>query len=337
MQKAVDKFRFLDYLIRDNLAATSFDEGITKTDKERPMSDRNDPQSGPEFSSLEDLMVPPGGDGYGPLKLREDVTTRMMYPSSSDGLHEAKLLPRFLGPGYKQKYDWGKVHDTVDSLYQTLPQVPYTDEYTEKKAKPLASFRDWLDRAPEHVAAGYKGLASLGLGDGAEQGVEARGDMGNVASQGDGGEAQLYTKSKTERANNMHDWMKENFAWYKRMDGYADKARDAAKARFPEDSLHNGIGDAYRHALWNEYMSNDIGSIASFVLSSGYELKNFIEQYDHKQDFRWDEAFMDTYNNYLGSFGPGVEKLLEGNNLWTIKDGAEEKKNEIEQNENSDE
>lgn len=128
------------------------------------MSDLYDPKSGPEFSSLEDLMVPPGESGYGPLKLREDVTTRMMYPSAPDGLDETKLLPRFLGSGYKTKHDWGKVHDTVDSLYQTLPQVPYTQEYTEKQSKPMASFRDWLDRAPEHVTAGYKGYASLGRG-----------------------------------------------------------------------------------------------------------------------------------------------------------------------------
>lgn len=253
-------------------------------------------------------MVPPGESGYGPLKLREDVTTRMMYPSSSDGQDEAKLLPRFLGPGYKAKHDWGKVHDTVDGLYKTLPQVPYTQEYTEKQSKPLASFRDWLDRAPEHVTAGYKGYASLGLAE---------------AAQADGPGSRL--ENKTQGSYNLQNWLTRNVDVFNKTKEFADQATKEARERFTADELHNGIGDAYRHTRWHELMARELCTGTALTMGAIHELDDFIKQYidDGFAGLRFDEAKMDMKNNWEGAIGQDANASLNAGKLVTIKkDGS---------------
>ena len=73
------------------------------------------------------------------------------------------------------------------------------------------------------------------------------------------------------------------------------KASDKAEQLFP-DSLYNGNGDAYRHALWNAYSSLLIGSDLTAQLTTAHENRDAPADYmyNHK------ETEMDLYNNNKG-------------------------------------
>jgi len=76
----------------------------------------------------------------------------------------------------------------------------------------------------------------------------------------------------------------------------AKKARDKAIELFP-NSLHNGIGDAYRHALWNAYCYLTIAGNIGEQLTTAHENKpNEIPGYN----FNDKEVEMDLYNNHQG-------------------------------------
>ena len=73
----------------------------------------------------------------------------------------------------------------------------------------------------------------------------------------------------------------------------AKKAFDKAKELFPQSTV-NGIGDAYRHALWNGYSSLAIGRDLTEQLTTAHESKFSTYPFNYK------ENEMDLYNNNKG-------------------------------------
>ncbi len=73
----------------------------------------------------------------------------------------------------------------------------------------------------------------------------------------------------------------------------AKKAFDNANELFPS-SVHNGIGDAYRHALWNGYSSLLLGRDLTEQLTTAHEEKSSTYSFNYK------ENEMDMYNNNKG-------------------------------------
>lgn len=62
----------------------------------------------------------------------------------------------------------------------------------------------------------------------------------------------------------------------------AKKAFDKANELYP-NSIYNGKGDAYRHALWNALTSLLIGSDLANQLTTAHEEKPFLYQYHYKE------------------------------------------------------
>lgn len=78
-------------------------------------------------------------------------------------------------------------------------------------------------------------------------------------------------------------------------------------------NLHNGKGDAFRHALWNGISSLLIGYDLTYSLTSAHEIGNtFIYQLQYK------EKEMDLYNNNQGLSVAGFSNLF--NIVQNIKD-----------------
>lgn len=73
----------------------------------------------------------------------------------------------------------------------------------------------------------------------------------------------------------------------------AKNASDKAEELFPT-TLHNGKGDAYRHALWNALSTKRIGSVLTENLTDAHE--NRVSGYP----FEFKEIQMDLYNNLIG-------------------------------------
>ena len=83
------------------------------------------------------------------------------------------------------------------------------------------------------------------------------------------------------------------------------KASDKAAEQFP-DSLYNGKGDAYRHALWNGYSSLLIGVELTEQLTSAHENRTPPINYMFYQK----ETNMDLHNNQRGRNQAAVSNLL---------------------------
>jgi hypothetical protein len=73
----------------------------------------------------------------------------------------------------------------------------------------------------------------------------------------------------------------------------AKKAFDKANELFP-NSTHNGLGDAYRHALWNGYCSITLAGNLGEQLTTAHEDRPSSYPYNYK------ETRMDLYNNNQG-------------------------------------
>ncbi|NRA65433.1 MAG: hypothetical protein HRU19_13180 [Pseudobacteriovorax sp.] len=67
-------------------------------------------------------------------------------------------------------------------------------------------------------------------------------------------------------------------------------AFDKARSSYP-NGIEDGFGDAYRHALWNAMMANDLGAETAAEIGDGHE--NFPGNDDLKKE-------MDLHNNQLG-------------------------------------
>jgi hypothetical protein len=103
----------------------------------------------------------------------------------------------------------------------------------------------------------------------------------------------------------------------------ADKALAEAQKRFPPDTLHNGQGDAFRHAYWNALM----------VKHESYSLaKEFADAHETNPGQPAAEKDMDLYNNREGRLiawhNPSatdeelanlVEQALKDGKLKTLK------------------
>lgn len=79
-----------------------------------------------------------------------------------------------------------------------------------------------------------------------------------------------------------------------------NKALNEAAARYPRESLHNGIGDAFRHCYLTALLTRDIGEARAL------ELTNLHEDFCGNPE---DERTMDLHNNSVGAeLGRGLDK-----------------------------
>ena len=71
----------------------------------------------------------------------------------------------------------------------------------------------------------------------------------------------------------------------------ADKARKEAKKRYSGPGLHNGKGDAFRHAYWNALMVKADGEVLA---------KEFADAHEKNPNQPAKEKAMDLHNNSVG-------------------------------------
>jgi hypothetical protein len=81
----------------------------------------------------------------------------------------------------------------------------------------------------------------------------------------------------------------------------ADEALNSALNRFPDDSLHNGRGDAYRHCAWSGHMT---------LKWDRSQAKKFADLHEDLPNNPAREKAMDQHNN---KFGRDVGDLYDGN------------------------
>lgn len=117
------------------------------------------------------------------------------------------------------------------------------------------------------------------------------------------------------------NWLEKNDGLVKRAIQLGNEASREAKEKFPGESLHNGIGDASRHALWNEKLTREFGAPVASVITTLYETKNFIEALDYTDGRgpRLDETAMDMANNWIGRQRIDVDWLSRNGLLVTLK------------------
>ena len=72
----------------------------------------------------------------------------------------------------------------------------------------------------------------------------------------------------------------------------ADTAAAVARESYPANSLHNGIGDAFRHCYWNALMAISIGRNQAKKVADLHE--------DHNPTGPIGEREMDLKNNEIG-------------------------------------
>ena len=72
----------------------------------------------------------------------------------------------------------------------------------------------------------------------------------------------------------------------------ADKAAATARENYPANTLHNGIGDAFRHCFWNALMTLSIGRDHAKKIADLHE--------DHNMSGPIAEREMDLKNNEIG-------------------------------------
>lgn len=79
---------------------------------------------------------------------------------------------------------------------------------------------------------------------------------------------------------------------------------------------YNGLGDAYRHALWNALATVKLGEILTEQLTSAHE--NRAPDYP----FEYKEVEMDLFNNQIGSeIGSESSFMLIGKVKFAIENG----------------
>ena len=71
----------------------------------------------------------------------------------------------------------------------------------------------------------------------------------------------------------------------------ADKARKEAEKRYSGPGLHNGKGDAFRHAYWNALMVKAYGEVLA---------KEFADAHEKNPKQPAKEKTMDLHNNSVG-------------------------------------
>lgn len=71
----------------------------------------------------------------------------------------------------------------------------------------------------------------------------------------------------------------------------ATKAMAEAARRFPRHTLHNGEGDAFRHAYWSALMTREIGFLNTKAITDSHEESDTNPP---------DEKAMDLHNNLQG-------------------------------------
>lgn len=91
-----------------------------------------------------------------------------------------------------------------------------------------------------------------------------------------------------------------------------------AERNFPANTLHNGIGDAWRHARWSSRMANELGWLTAVIAGYGHEIDNLYEQWGAGEDIQWDEFWMDLHNNRVGRSRNYDSDLLNEELLRTI-------------------
>ncbi|CAF1158807.1 unnamed protein product [Rotaria sordida] len=72
----------------------------------------------------------------------------------------------------------------------------------------------------------------------------------------------------------------------------ADNAGVEAQNSYPANTLHNGIGDAFRHCYWNALMTISIGREQAKKVADLHE--------DHNTEGPQNERIMDLNNNEIG-------------------------------------
>ncbi|CAF1416688.1 unnamed protein product, partial [Rotaria sordida] len=72
----------------------------------------------------------------------------------------------------------------------------------------------------------------------------------------------------------------------------ADNAGAEARNRYPTDTLHNGIGDAFRHCYWNALMTISIGRDQAKKVADLHE--------DNNTEVPLNERIMNLKNNEIG-------------------------------------
>ena len=72
----------------------------------------------------------------------------------------------------------------------------------------------------------------------------------------------------------------------------ADNAGETARNNYPANTLHNGIGDAFRHCYWNALMTISIGRDQAKKVADLHE--------DNNPTGPLAERVMDLFNNEIG-------------------------------------
>jgi hypothetical protein len=66
----------------------------------------------------------------------------------------------------------------------------------------------------------------------------------------------------------------------------ADKALATAKQKYPANTLHNGIGDAFRHCYWNALMTISVGRNDAKKIADLHEDHNGGSSAERKMDLK---------------------------------------------------
>ena len=97
----------------------------------------------------------------------------------------------------------------------------------------------------------------------------------------------------------------------------ADNALATAQRLFPASSLHNGDGDAFRHAYWNALMTRGHGADLA---------KEFADAHESNPNNPADEKAMDLHNNEVGrqialEHPNATDEELAGYVMQALRDG----------------
>lgn len=111
----------------------------------------------------------------------------------------------------------------------------------------------------------------------------------------------------------------------------AKKALDKSAELFPVNSLHNGKGDAFRHALWNGLCALTIAGNVGEQLTTAHENRPSLYPFNYK------ETEMDLYNNNIGSQIAIISNLTNiiENILQDLNNGFLRYLNNLDQNQNN--
>ena len=101
----------------------------------------------------------------------------------------------------------------------------------------------------------------------------------------------------------------------------ATEAGNWAAANYPGAQLHNGRGDAARHAYWNALMAQELGAATAEEAATAHEHTGLNEGSPHN------ETVMDMNNNAVGrtlaaptraQMQTNVQQALDAGQLWIL-------------------